>query len=163
MQERQREKETHEGGKENEDPGEGCTLQWRRSISGLHFVLGGSLGAPFSFSPFFLLSRSPHTTTRSYSMHTLIRGVHACTHECALSAPLRPSPSYPPSSLRGPPSFPSFSLHRVSLFAASVCRSTCGPRGCVGRDAARCACATREILIKIRSTPTHTPDEPAPS
>lgn len=35
---------------ENENSGEGCTLQWRRSISGLHFVLGGSLGAPFPSS-----------------------------------------------------------------------------------------------------------------
>lgn len=85
------------------------------------------------------------TTTRSYTMHTLIRSVHACTHRRAFRLSPFLSP-ISPFSLR-------FFLPPSSLFSPPLSVSMCGPRGFVGRDAARCARATREILIKIREGP----------
>lgn len=138
-------------------------MQWRRSISGLHFVLGGSLGIPLIPG---LLPRSP-LLARIRCTHSL----EAYTHAHTSARALRPSPSPHISSpifspLLSHPRFClcslslffslsalSFSLVRPSLFSLPLSVSTCGPRGFVGRDAARCARATREILIKIREGP----------
>lgn len=93
MRERRSEKETVRE-KESENSGERCTLQRRRSISGLHFVLRGSLDAFSSRSLGLSVSLSPLTTKRSYSMHTLIR---SCTrmHTGARFSPSFPSPLHP--------------------------------------------------------------------
>lgn len=102
-------KRGREGG---EDSGEGCTLQQQWSISGLHFVLGGSLGGPLPCS--LSLSLSFPAYHHLYSMHTLIRSVRAYTHERAPSAVL---PLASPLTL----SYYSLFFPPVSFFAPSVC------------------------------------------
>lgn len=74
--------------KESENSGEGCTLQRRRSISGLHFVLRGSLGA-FPSRSLGLSPRSP-PNARIRCTHSL-EAVHACTRARAFRPPF-PSP-----------------------------------------------------------------------
>lgn len=149
-------------------------MQWRRSISGLHFVLGGSLGIPLIPG---LLPRSP-LLARIRCTHSL----EAYTHAHTSARALRPSPSPHVSSpifspLLSHPRFClcslSFSLSlrslfltrsAVSFFAPSVCfyvwTSRVRRKGC-------CALRTRNSRDidknTRRSTPTHTPDEPAPS
>lgn len=132
-------------------------MQWRRSISGLHFVLGGSLGIPLFPG---LLPRSP-PLARIRCTHSLEAYTHAHTGAHALrpslllhvSSPIfSPLLSHPRSYLLSHCFSLSHSFGRL-FFSLPLSVSTCGPRGFVGRDAARCARATREILIKIREGP----------
>lgn len=109
MQRRWNEKETARG-VEGRDSGEGCTLQQQRSISGLHFVLGGSLGGPLP----------------SVSLSLLTTTCIPCTHSLEAYAHTHTSARLSPSHLLSTPivshslSFSLFFLP-VSFFAPSVC------------------------------------------